>query len=109
MTGLLKHISPRTKILFFAVFLVLLPGAVLSYLGFRSISEKAENLTATYRGTVNLVREKIEFAISGLEKPLRSSLVELEPPSNSSMEIHALLKRLAEVFPGPGRPVFARP
>ena len=107
MTGLLKHISPRTKILFFAVFLVLLPGAVLSYLGFRSISEKAENLTATYRGTVNLVREKIEFAISGLEKPLRSSLVELEPPSNSSMEIHALLKRLAVVFPGLGRPFFA--
>jgi signal transduction histidine kinase len=100
MFGPLEHISPRTKILFFAIFLVLLPGAVLSYLGFRSISEKAENLMTTYRGTVNLVRDRIEAEIIGLEESLRSSLNEQQLKSDSFEEIKAWLKGLELIHPG---------
>ncbi len=102
MFGPLGHISPRTKILFFAIFLILLPGAVLSYFGFRSISEKAENLTTTYRGTVNLVRDRIETEITGLEEPLRTSLSEQQLKSDSFEEIKAWLGGLKLVHPGLG-------
>ena len=60
MLRTLKHISPKTKILFFAILFILLPGAVLSYLGLQSVNEKAENLRTNYLGTVNLMRDKIE-------------------------------------------------
>jgi signal transduction histidine kinase len=102
MSGLLKHISPRTKILFFAIFLILLPGAVLSYLGFRSISEKADNLATTYRGTVNLVRDRIETEIIGLEEPLRTSLGGQQLNSDSPDEAKAWLKKLRFEHPGLG-------
>ncbi|MDP2885358.1 MAG: ATP-binding protein [Ignavibacteria bacterium] len=102
MFGRLRHISPRTRILFFAIFFILLPGAILSYFGFRSISEKAENLTTTYRGTVNLVRDRIETEILRLEEPLRSSLTEQQLKSDSFKEIEAWLGELELKHPGLG-------
>lgn len=77
MFGHLKHISPKTKILFFAILLILLPSAVLSYLGVQSVREKAENLRTNYRGSINLVRDKIEHEFIIRQDALRSSLSEL--------------------------------
>lgn len=109
MHSLLKHISPRTKVFFFAFTLILVPGAILSYLGFRSISEKAENLTSTHRGTVGLVRDKIESEISGLEESLRMSLSDLQVNSDSSEEIKAWLNGMKMKYPGLGRLFFVNP
>lgn len=102
MFGPLKHISPRTRILFFATFLVLLPGAILSYMGFRSIKEKAENLATTYRGTVNLVRDRIETEVLGLEKPLSASIGKHPLRSDSPEEIKAWIRQLGLTNPGLG-------
>ena len=55
MIGHLKKVNPKTKILFFAVALILIPGAVLSYLGLHSLDKNSENLRVKYAGTVNLI------------------------------------------------------
>ncbi|MCK4561225.1 MAG: hypothetical protein KAV45_15750, partial [Calditrichia bacterium] len=56
----LKHISPKTKILFVVFILILLPSAILSYLGLQTIDQNAENLRTKYLGTISLVRDKLE-------------------------------------------------
>ena len=53
MIGSLKHINPKTKILFFAIILIMIPGAILSYLGLQSIDQNRENLRTKYGGTIN--------------------------------------------------------
>ena len=82
MFNFLKHIVPRTKILFVAFLLILVPGAIISYLSLQSIRQKAENLRAKYSGTVNLVRDKLENEVSRLEVDLRNSVIELTPESD---------------------------
>ncbi len=79
MFKFLKHIAPRTKILFVAFILVLLPVAVISYLSLQSIRQKAENLRTKYSGTVNLVRDKLENEVIRLETNLRNSAIETIP------------------------------
>jgi CHASE3 domain sensor protein len=74
-----KHISPKTKILFVVFILILLPGAILSYLGLQSVDQSAENLKTKYRGTISLVRDKLESEIIRLEENLRNSLIEQFP------------------------------
>ena len=55
MIGSLKHINPKTKILFFAIILIMLPGAILSYLGLQSIDQNRENLrTSVYAEEIRL-------------------------------------------------------
>ncbi|MBA7539686.1 hypothetical protein ES705_31967 [subsurface metagenome] len=76
MIGSLKHINPKTKILFFAIILIMLPGAILSYLGLQSIDQNRENLRTKYGGTINLVRDKLESEVIRLEENLRNNLIE---------------------------------
>jgi hypothetical protein len=60
--------APATiKILLIAIVLILLPGAVLSYVGYISVNERAKQLEAGYRGTLFLVRDKIELEVLKLE------------------------------------------
>jgi signal transduction histidine kinase len=67
--------APTTiKILLTAIVLILLPGAVLSYVSYTSVNERARWLEAGYRGTLSLVRDKIQLEILKLEQQLRSSL-----------------------------------
>ena len=82
MFNFLKHIAPRTQILFVAFILILLPGAIISYLSLQSIRQKAENLRTKYSGTLNLVRDKLENEVSRLETDLRNSVIELIPESD---------------------------
>ncbi len=77
MFNFLKHIAPRTKVLFIAFMLILVPGAIISYLSLQSIKQKAENLRITHRGTLNLVRDKLENDIAQLAENLQSDLTDL--------------------------------
>ena len=83
MFKFLKHITPKTKILFVAFILILVPGAIISYLSLQSIKEKAENLRTKYNGTVNLVRDKLENEVSKLETELRNNVIGLSPGSDN--------------------------
>src|SRR5512136_2732302 len=67
--------APATiQILLIAIVLILLPGAVLSYVSYTSVNERARRLEAGYRGALYLVRDKTELEILRLEQGLRSSL-----------------------------------
>jgi signal transduction histidine kinase len=76
MIGYLKHINPKTKILFFVLILIMVPCSVLSYLGLQSIDQNTENLRTKYGGTINLVRDKLESKIIQIEENLRNNIVE---------------------------------
>jgi len=54
----IKGISPTVRILIIAIVLILLPAAVLSYIGFVSVNERARNLATGYRGTRAVVRHR---------------------------------------------------
>lgn len=94
MFKFLKHIAPKTKIIFVAFLLILVPGAIISYLSLQSIKEKAENLRAKYTGTVNLVRDKLENEISKVEANLRNSIIESPPESDNSNGLKNWIKNI---------------
>lgn len=95
----IKHIAPRTKILFVAFILILLPGAIISYLSLQSIGQKAENLRTEYSGTVNLVRDKLENEITRLELNLQNRVNDLPPASNHTDTLKTWLRNLESVHP----------
>jgi signal transduction histidine kinase len=100
MLNSLKHISPKTKILFVVFILILLPGAILSYLGLQSIDQSAENLRTKYLGTLNLVRDKLENEIIQLEENLRNSLIEVFPTIAQDNDLKELLRTAESDNPG---------
>ena len=89
-----KHINPKTKILFFAFILILLPSAILSYLGLQSIDRNAENLRTNYRGTINLVCDKLEGNVIQLEENLRNCLIEIFPKRIKDNKLKSLLQNV---------------
>ncbi|MBN1388881.1 MAG: GHKL domain-containing protein [Bacteroidales bacterium] len=93
MFKFLKHTGPKTKILFVAFILVLVPGAVISYLSLQSVRQKADNLRITYNGTVNLVRDKLENEVERLQSNLLNSVIE-QPPG--SVEADSLEEWISE-------------
>lgn len=95
----IKHIAPRTKILFVAFILILLPGAIISYLSLQSIGQKAENLRTEYGGTVNLVRDKLENEITRLELNLQNRVNDLPPESSRSSTLQTWLRDLESAHP----------
>jgi len=94
MFKFLKHIAPRTKILFVAFMLILLPGAIISYLSLQSISQKAENLRINHSGTLHLVRDKLENEISRLESNLQSSAINLPPEYDQAESLKVWLRSI---------------
>ena len=85
MFEFLKHITPKTKILLLGFILILFPGTIISYLSLQSINQKAENLRTKYKGTVSLVRDKLESEVFKDEATLRNSVIELFPkPKNDT-------------------------
>jgi signal transduction histidine kinase/tetratricopeptide (TPR) repeat protein len=99
MFNFLKHIAPRTRILFVAFILILVPGAIISYLSLQSIRQKAENLRTKYSGTVNLVRDKLENEVSRLETNLRNRLIELTPESDKAAILKVWLRNMESENP----------
>ena len=96
----LKHISTRTKILFVVFILILLPSAVLSYLGLRSINQNAENLSTKYHGTIRLVRDKLEREIIQLEEDLRNTINESSPDLKKDHALKMFLQKAESDNPG---------
>src|SRR3989339_247455 len=94
MINSLKYIKPKTKILFFAFILILFPCAILSYLGLQSIDQNAENLRTKYRGTINLVRDKLEREVINIENNLQNSLIELFPKLDRDAELKDWLRNI---------------
>jgi signal transduction histidine kinase len=63
----LKGVSARTKILLFAFLFIILPSAILGYLGFRSIGNRALSLEESYRSMARLMRDELAAEVSTLE------------------------------------------
>lgn len=95
----LGHISPKMKILFAAILLILLPSAFLSYFGLQSVNQKAENLRTGYHTTISLVRDKMEREISRLEENLRIGLINSTAQSIASKGIRVWLRELGSAHP----------
>ena len=104
----IKGISPTVRILIMAIVLILLPAAVLSYIGFGSVNERARNLETGYRGTLLLVRDRIEQEILRLEQDLRSSVENTTPESGDRESSRRLLQRVESGNPWLKYPFLAR-
>ena len=102
--------APTTiKILLIAIVLILLPGAVLSYVGYISVNQRARQLEAGYRGTLYLVRDKIELEVLRLEQGLRSSLGDAVTNLKSLSASRHLLSLVTANHPWLRRPFLASP
>lgn len=99
MFEFLKHISPKTKILFLAFILILIPGAVISYLSLLSINQKAENIRTKYSGTIRLVRDKLESEVLQIESNLRNSIIELLPKQKNDTDLKIWLRNMESKHP----------
>ncbi len=87
MRGVEIH-SPRTRIVLLAVVLILAPGIVLGYLGFRSIASRAESLRTNYVATVVLVRDRLEAEVDRLESASRRSAGKRNASCSSASSRH---------------------
>jgi len=95
----LKHITPKIKLLFLSLFLILIPGAIISYLSLKSIQEKADNQSIKFHGTANLVRDKLESKLYQLETNFRNSLIDSILALERATEIQTLLQILDLEYP----------
>lgn len=98
MIKYLKHINPKTKILFFAIILIMLPGAIISYLGLQSINQKAENLRTKYSGTVSLVQDKLENELIQLEENLRNRVFGQFPGNDKNTDLKIWLRNIESEY-----------
>lgn len=94
-----KHITSKTKIILLGFMLILIPGAIISYLSLESINQKAENLKVKYSGTVKLVRDKLESELFRYEANLRNNLTELFPQSGNHNELKEWLLNIESENP----------
>lgn len=102
--------APATiKILLIAIVLILLPGAVLSYVGCMSVNERARQLEAGYRGTLFLVCGKIDVEVLRLEQGLWPSVDNAATNLNNLSASRHLLQLLATKNPWLRRPFLASP
>jgi signal transduction histidine kinase/tetratricopeptide (TPR) repeat protein len=63
----LQQVSAKTKILLFALLLIILPSAYLGYLGYRSLEGRELRLQNNYMGLTRLMRDQLEGNIKNLE------------------------------------------
>ncbi|NQU85336.1 MAG: tetratricopeptide repeat-containing sensor histidine kinase [Mariniphaga sp.] len=99
MFEFLKHITPKTKILLLGFILILIPGAIISYLSLQSINQKAENLQTKYKGTVSLVRDKLESEVFKDEASLRNSVNESFPKPENNTDLKEWLRNIESENP----------
>lgn len=89
-----KHITPKTKILLLGFILIVLPGAIIGYVSLESINQKEENLKVKYKGTVGLVRDKLESEVFQAEASLRNSAIELFSKPNNDTDLKDWLRKI---------------
>lgn len=81
------------------MFLILVPGAIISYLSLRSIQEKADNQKVIYLGTVNLVRDKLESEIFQREANFRNSIIDSVASHHTQADLQKLLQSSDSLYP----------
>lgn len=68
MTNRVSKVSAKTKIILFALLLIVLPSCFLGYLGFRSIENRGLQLKDSYRGLARILRDQLEGELGRLEE-----------------------------------------
>lgn len=81
------------------MFLILIPGAIISYLSLKSIQEKADNQFIKFHGTANLVRDKLESKLYQLETNFRNSFMDSILILESENDIQTLLQIMELEYP----------
>ena len=99
MFGFMKHLSARVKILLIGFILILLPVAIISFMSFKSLNQKAENLEVKYDGTLRLVRDKLETEVLQFETDLRNDILELLSKPKNVQELKDWLQKAQEASP----------
>ncbi len=90
-----KQISPKKKIFLLGFILIMAPGVIIAYLSLESINQKEENLKVNYKGTVGLVRDKMESEVFKKETILKNSAIELFFTPVNKTDSQSLLQKLA--------------
>jgi signal transduction histidine kinase/tetratricopeptide (TPR) repeat protein len=62
-----QQISAKTKILLFALLMIILPSGYLGYLGYRSLEGRELRLKNNYAGLTRIMRDQLEGKIKNLE------------------------------------------
>jgi signal transduction histidine kinase len=96
-----KDVSARTKILLFALLFIILPSAILGYLGFRSIGDRGSSLEANYRSLARLMRDELVAEVSGLESRFVRDVLGQEWPEEAG-SVRALLGEVQGRHPAIG-------
>ncbi|MCK4991273.1 MAG: hypothetical protein KAS29_12330, partial [Bacteroidales bacterium] len=81
------------------MFLILIPGAIISYLSMKSIQEKADNQKVKYLGTVNLVRDKLESEVIQRESNFRNSIIDSLITQEDEADLQILLQTARFDYP----------
>jgi len=81
------------------MFLIFLPGAIISYLSLKSIRDKAENRRIEFRGTADLVRDKLESELFQIETNFRNNIVDTLINQGVNSDIQSTLRRLELLHP----------
>ncbi len=94
----LRQVSVKTKILLFALLLIILPCGILGYFVFRSIENRGLRLEENYREMARLLRDKLDSQLLDLER------IFLQDVSNQNWDqdpqaIKDLLNRIPEQHP----------
>jgi len=105
----IRAAPPTIKMLLTAIVLILLPGAVLSYIGLESVNERARQLEAGYRGTLDLVRDRIEQEITGREQEVVRALDQSGTDLDSLNASRQHLQKISSQHPWLKLPFLARP
>lgn len=94
----LKQISARTKILLFALILIILPSGILGYFGFRSLENRGLRLKENYRSMARLMLDKLEGDLLNLEGGFLRDIINKEW-NQDSQTIKELLRQIKEQHP----------
>jgi signal transduction histidine kinase/tetratricopeptide (TPR) repeat protein len=94
----LKNISAKTKILLFALILIILPSGILGYFGFKSIENRGLRLKENYRGMARLMRDKLEGELLNLESSFLRDIMNKEW-NRDFQTIKQLLGQIREQHP----------
>jgi signal transduction histidine kinase len=73
-----KDVSPRTKILLFALLFIIVPSGILGYLGFRSIGNRGLSLKENYRSMARLMRDELQGELANIEDRFLREALDLE-------------------------------
>ncbi|MEE8604990.1 MAG: tetratricopeptide repeat protein, partial [Candidatus Aminicenantaceae bacterium] len=88
-----QQISVKTKILLFALLLIILPSGFLGYLGYQSIEGRELRLKDNYMGLARLLRDQLEGNLRSLEENFIRDILAF----NWSQDVPAIQNQLEQI------------